>query len=211
MSVWFTADLHLGHDRVVRERMRGRVLPRYNNAAIDAHDRELARNWDECVGATDHVWVLGDVSVGGTECVAHALNWIWNRPGTKHLIPGNHDPVHPMYRDAHKWQSAFGQVFASVQPFARRRIAGRQVLLSHFPYIGGGDHTDEERFGQYRLQDHGLPLLHGHTHSEERTSWVGLAGFPLASTLQIHVGVDAWQHMPVHIDVLAELIETETR
>ncbi len=179
MNVWYTADLHIGHELVACRRVAGMVLPRYVGAEVDAHDRLLARNWDAVVAEEDHVWVLGDLSSGGTDATAHALNWVSSRPGVKHLVCGNHDPVHPMYRDGHRWQSAFLQVFASVQPFARRRVIGRSVLLSHFPYVG--DHSAVSRFDQYRLRDCGEWLMHGHVHSGDRM--VGR---------QIHVGLDAW-------------------
>lgn len=193
MNVWYTADLHIGHELVARQRTRGRVLPRYVGAEVDAHDRIVAANWDAMVGRDDHVWVLGDVSAGGTEATAYALNWIASRPGVKHLIPGNHDPVHPMHRDSHRWMSAYRQVFASVQPFARRRIGGRSVLLSHFPYQA--DHTAVTRFDQYRLRDCGELLMHGHVHSADR-----LRG------REIHVGLDAWELKPVSGREVEELL-----
>lgn len=203
-TVWFTSDLHLGHAKVAQHRAEAFGAPAVAarpQHAINWHDRHLAWNWDDSIADDDQVWVLGDLSLGGTEATAYALNWIADRPGEKHLVPGNHCPVHPMHRDAHKWQSAYLKVFASVQPFARRRIAGRSVLLSHFPYRG--DHTTEERFNQYRLRDEGEWLLHGHTHSVAR-----YAAFQ--HPRQVHVGVDAWDFQPVHIDSVAEIIERES-
>jgi len=180
-----------------------------NSTTVDTdpvaeHDRILATNWDAAIKPDDQVWVLGDLSLGGTEAVARALNWIHDRPGTKHLITGNHDACWPANRDAHRWQTAYLQVFASVQPFARRKINGQQVLLSHFPY--SGDHTTEERHHQYRLHNFGLPILHGHTHSRRncsfgRNHW----GNP---TPQIHVGVDAWNLSPVDSSTIANVIAT---
>lgn len=198
MSVWFTSDLHIGHDAVAQMRMSAVVA--------DAHDCMLADNWDRVVNPEDQIWVLGDLSGGGTEATAHALNWVADRPGVKHLIAGNHDPVHPMHRDSHRWQSAFSQVFASVQPFARRKIGAHRVLLSHFPYTGD---RGEDRCSQYRLRNEGMPLLHGHTHSPERTSFAAHTSINDLLTrlaLQIHVGVDAWRYYPVHIDTLARFL-----
>lgn len=198
-AVWFTSDLHIGHELVAKERMRGRVLPRYVGAEIDAHDHILAEHWDAVVRPDDQVWVLGDISAGGKAAETNALRWLTQRPGWKHLVAGNHDSCHPMHRDAHKRQPEFLiEAFETVQAFARRRIAGQSVLLSHFPYVG--DHTAVSRFDQYRLRDMGKLLLHGHTHDEAKVAptpdW----------TTQIHVGVDAWDLRPVHIDELADLI-----
>lgn len=204
-TVFFTADLHLGHELVAKERTRGWVLPRVVGAEVTAHDRVLAHRWDATVKPDDTVWVLGDLCAGGPTATRRALEWIDARPGVKHLVAGNHDKVHPMHRDAHKWQREYLESgFESVQAFARRRIDGQQVLLSHFPYEG--DHTARSRFDQYRLPCEGLPLLHGHTHSSERVTSVLPDGDLHVSTPQVHVGVDAWDLTPVSIDQVAELL-----
>lgn len=205
-AVWFTSDLHIGHESVATSRSC--------YGSTDLHDRILAEKWDAVVRPEDQVWVLGDVTLTGAETVAYGLNWISDRPGTKHLIAGNHDPCHPMHRDAHKWQPAYLQVFASVQAFARRKIAGKNVLLSHFPYTG--DHTETDRHTEYRLRDRNLPPLHGHTHSPNRLSrgrprGLGIPGvIPWDGPLQIHVGVDAWNMTPVNLTEIEHLIAGDT-
>jgi calcineurin-like phosphoesterase family protein len=128
------------------------------------------------------------------------LEWIARRPGEKHLVPGNHDGIHPSSRDSHKWFPEYLQVFSSVQPFVRRKIAGQSVLLSHFPYEGEGQREGGDRFTQYRLRDEGLPVLHGHVHDDEKQTETGWG------TTQLHVGLDAWNLAPVHLDELAELL-----
>lgn len=177
-AIWFTSDLHLGHRKVADIRGFGNET--------DEHDGAIADNWTSVVRTDDQVWVLGDIAVSNP---AAALELIDSLPGIKHLIAGNHDAVHPMHRDAHKWQAAYLAVFASVQPFARRKHAGRDVLLSHFPYSADRDAT---RYPQWRLPDLGDLLLHGHTHSTERYT----------SPREIHVGVDAWGLAPVLLDEL---------
>ena len=124
-------------------------------------------------------------------------------PGTKHLIAGNHDSVHPLHEDAHKVLPAYLEVFASVQQSARRKLAGQQVLLSHFPYLDGADSGEgraARRFDQWQLPDCGAWLLHGHTHSAGRRS--GPRG--------IHVGLDAWGLTPVSIDQIAQILDSAT-
>lgn len=182
MSVWFTSDLHIGHRLVAGTR---------GFDAADEHDAALAAEWRSRVRHSDHVWVLGDLAVSSP---ARALGWIADLPGIKHLVSGNHDKCHPMHRDAHNWQRRYLEVFASVQPFARRKIAGLDVLLSHFPYLVD---REEPRYMQYRLRDEGAWLLHGHLHVAERTT----------SEREIHVGVDAWELAPVSLDTIASRIE----
>lgn len=197
MNVWFTSDQHIGHALVARTRG-------FDSTA--EHDQVLAENWDRCVKPTDTVWVCGDISAGGDLAQAYALNWFSDRPGVKRLVPGNHDGCWAGHRDAHKWENAYRQVFASLQPFARRKINGQYVLLSHFPYLG--DHSPEDRYNQYRLRNHGLPLIHGHTHSSERLSWAAPASMWFGSNPppQIHVGVDAWDFTPAPLSAIEEML-----
>lgn len=205
-NVWFTSDLHIGHETVAVQRFQPAQID--GPAAITWHDAALARGWDERVRPEDQVWILGDISAGGKAAQANALTWLVQRPGVKHLVTGNHDGCHPMYRDAAKYQAWYLSCgIASVQPFARRRINGQSVLLSHYPYTG--DHTSVDRHTQWRLRDGGLPILHGHTHSRERLSYADhIQTFhgPLHGTPQAHVGVDAWGLSPVDVEQIAELI-----
>lgn len=191
-SVYFTSDLHLGHRLVAKH--RGFLLPN-GDPDVEAHDHAVLGNWVRTVGAEDQVWVLGDLSVtSNADRLRSLLATIGSLPGEKHLIPGNHDPVHPMHRDAHKWQRAYLETFSSVQPFARRRVAGQPVLLSHFPYSAD---RGEVRYSQYRLKDEGMFLLHGHTHSSERVT----------SKRELHVGLDAWDLTPVSIESVVQFVE----
>jgi calcineurin-like phosphoesterase family protein len=188
-ETWFTADLHIGHKFIAGE--RGFPDP-------SAHDDVLATHWDVTVASADTVWVLGDISGGGRGSQQRALDWLAARPGVKHLIAGNHDGVHPMNPDAHKMMPAYLDVFASVQQAARRRLAGRDLLMSHFPYLESrsGDDT-HSRFDQWRLPDLGSWLVHGHLHTSRQLG-----------AHSVHVGLDAWGLAPVSIDQVAVLIST---
>lgn len=177
-NTWFTSDLHFGHTKVAEHR---------GFADSDDHDNYLRWMWNRTVMPFDTVWVLGDLSSGSKSKEDRALDILSELPGTLHLISGNHDSIHPMHSKAYKRQAAFNEVFASVSPFARKKVNGQEYLLSHFPYKrdrGAARHT------QYRLPDEGLPLLHGHVHTADQR--VGR---------ELHVGLDAWglQLMPISI------------
>ncbi|WP_099021207.1 metallophosphoesterase [Mycolicibacterium palauense] len=208
-KVWFIADLHIGHAKVANYRTKGWILPSYLGAQVDAHDRALANNWDNTIGVDDVVWVLGDISSGSTGGQRAALSWLKVRPGRKRLIAGNHDGVHPLHRDAHKWADEYSQAFEYVASGARIRIplappGHMSALLSHFPYTG--DHTDTDRHAQWRLRDEGMPIIHGHTHSVTPLSWsLGPA------SMQIHVGVDAHELHPVPMSWVTERIQKAYR
>jgi calcineurin-like phosphoesterase family protein len=186
MSVWITSDPHWGHRLVAA--LRGFDNP-------DDHDAALLATFQATVKPDDQVWWLGDLAMGNP---AKALAHTASIPGHHHLIVGNHDRCSPTFRDSHKHQRAYFDVFKSVQAFARRRIGTTNVLLSHYPYVtddGQADHG-EVRYEQYRLPDQGQWLLHGHTHNANQR----LHG------KQIHVGLDAWEMKPVNLDTIAALM-----
>ena len=203
--VFYTSDLHIGHKLVAVERFC-RVHGTGPDDVIDVehavswHDAVLAENWDNTVDDADTVWVVGDISVGGS-MQRPALEWVSQRTGIKKLIAGNHDGVHGSHRDADKWFEAYAGVFRHVGDFMRRRVAGHTVMMSHYPYEG--DHTPVDRDTQYRLPDEGHPVICGHTHSIERVSRTA------AGTMQINVGADAWNMTPVPHSTIEEMVKSE--
>lgn len=134
-------------------------------SSTDEHDEAVLGPILE-LSVTDEVWLLGDVSGGQKEEELHALGLLRDAPASLHLIAGNHDSVSAIHRNGWKHQRRWLNVFTSVQSFGRVRLAGRQVLMSHFPYARSGDgpDRDESRYLEFRLPDEGFPLLHGHTH-----------------------------------------------
>lgn len=200
-AVWFTSDLHLGHSMVAG--LRGFRAPD-GEPDPGAHDAAVTANWTRLVRPGDQVWVLGDLAVASSAArVREVLDLIGPLPGEKHLIAGNHDPVHPGNRDSHKWFARYMTVFASVQAFARRKVSVPRpdgtsiridVMLSHFPYVA--DRGFEARYPEYRLPDTGNWLIHGHTHSAEKRS----------EPRGIHIGLDAWDLCPVPLGAVEALI-----
>lgn len=186
MTVYFTSDLHLGHGFVAA--LRG-----FETA--EDHDEALALNWAATVRKKDDIiWVLGDVTLSR---FSRRACWFADLPGRKRLILGNHDRAHPMHRDAHNRLAEYLDVFEYVSMAGRARLAGQDVLLSHFPY--DADRGDEVRAAQWRLPDLGQTLVHGHLHAAEQHSRSG------RGTEQLHVGLDAWSLAPVSEVDLARL------
>lgn len=186
MRVWFTSDTHFGHSAMAATGKGWRPF-----ATVQEHDEFLIERWNSVVRPNDEVWHLGDVGLGPTELI---LSTVARLHGTKHLVAGNHDACWPGNRDAHRVQRRWLTVFESVAAFARRRTGrGQYVLLSHFPYRG--DHSAEDRYAEYRLQDTGMWLLHGHVHGE----WARRGR-------QINVGVDVRDWQPIELCDVAAMI-----
>lgn len=180
-TTFYTSDLHFGHSRIVD-------LSHRPFKDVDEMNHALIQNWNKTVtSADDIVWVLGDLAVEGAWKVG--LEAAKQLKGRLRLVTGNHDRAWVGKSDAPRFLPEYHEVFEIVTPWARSKINGTKVLLSHFPY--SGDHTDEDRFEECRLREGERPLLHGHTHSFQKITHTA------KGTPQVHVGVDAWNFKPV--------------
>jgi len=175
--IWFISDPHFFHAKVSVD-VRG--------VSIEENNAFICEAWRKTVKPNDRVYVLGDISVSKH---TESLALISELPGEKHLIPGNHDPVHPMHRTSQKVFREWLNVFETISPYCRKKLHGQYVLMCHFPYT-------EERYIQYALKDCGLPLLHGHTHST-----VQIRG------RAINMCWEAWGRM-VSQDEIIEIVKT---
>lgn len=194
MATFFTSDHHYGHRMVAG--LRGFEV---TDDDVRAHDNVLDHNYREIVGKDDLVYFLGDLTLQGSTRIAYALDRVAQLPGTKVFISGNHDMVHPGIerKESRKYLRRYMDVFDGVFQFMRVKVFGTDVLLSHFPYQGDHGH---DRYVEYRLQDTGIPLLHGHTHKADVISHTD------KGTLQYHVGLDAHGLFPVLAERVLEAI-----
>lgn len=198
--IWFTSDQHFGHENILKFTERGSFW-----STTEDMDEGLIAAWNDAVAHDDEVWVLGDFAMGDR---ALGLSRVARLNGVKYLVAGNHDRCLPgVYNNAHRFvrdyvEAGFEAVFQWAQvklPPLTKKGPGMKVMLSHFPY--DGDHTEGERFAEFRLRDTGIPLVHGHVHEAYRTR-LSNNGTPT-----INVGVDAWDgYRPVSgIEVHATL------
>lgn len=184
---WFTADLHLGHHRIVE------FEPARPGADVDAMNDALIDNWNDVVAPTDDVWVLGDVAMG---TIAGTLPLVGRLHGRLVLVPGNHDRCFAGHPNWQAWTDRYlAAGFTEVRHGPLELALGDQtVTVSHFPYTGESRPGRPDRYAQHRPEDRGQVLLHGHVHSAWRVNG-----------RQINVGVDAWDHRPVAENVVAGL------
>jgi len=186
MTTWFTADLHLGHQNIIRYCDRP-------FADVEAMNRGLISAWNEVVGEDDMVWVLGDFALGR---ISDTLPLARQLHGRKVLLAGNHDRCwHGHGRRVDEWtdrylEAGFDEI---VQGTATREIGGEEVRLCHFPYRG--DSHGQDRYLDHRPVDDGDWLLHGHVHER----WA-------QHDRMINVGVDARQFRPISEPEIAALI-----
>jgi calcineurin-like phosphoesterase family protein len=197
--LWLTSDFHFGHKNICA--YAHRPFPP-GEAGVPAMNDALVRAFNSEVAPPDDVWILGDVAMGRLD---ESLARVGELNGRKILVSGNHDrcwPGHGVQADGWTGRylaAGFSQVLpgsALVAPPATLTLAGQQVLVSHFPYAGGGDSHGGDRFEEHRLVDQGDWLLCGHVHQSWRQRG-----------RMINVGVDAWGGLPVPQAQLVELIQ----
>jgi calcineurin-like phosphoesterase family protein len=180
--IYFTSDPHYWHTNIIK--MCDRPF-----ASVEEMNEALIANWNAVVGDADTVYVLGDFAFAGTTKIVPILSRL---KGRKYLIKGNHDW---RYKDDRWIEFGFFAAFPSLTMY-NMDVPGGIIKLSHFPYVGGGDHGEyKERYVEHRLHDEGAWLLHGHVHS----AWK-------QNGRMINVGVDQWSMRPVSLSEIEAMI-----
>ena len=144
-KIWFTSDLHFGHQKDFLWRPRG------FESNLE-HDKAIIRNWNNVVNNEDEVYVLGDMMLGDSE---YGINCIKQLKGHIHIILGNHDTetkaaqylkCHNVETIDHARQERFGKIY---------------LFLCHYPVITA-NYDDQKAWAKHLIN------LHGHTHSKEK-------------------------------------------
>lgn len=135
MADFFTADLHLGHEKIIQ------YCNRPFASAVDMDDAIVSR-WNKKVKPHDTVWIIGDVSFSSAQ---RTLEIITSLNGHLKLIPGNHDAR--LLKDE-TLKSLF-----DIQPeIVDRKFNTTHVVMCHYPLMS------------WNRAYHGAFHLHGHTH-----------------------------------------------
>lgn len=184
--VHLTSDTHFSHANIIRYCDRPFSDPAVmNERLVDA--------WNDRVRPDDEIWHLGDVAMGRIE---ESLLIIRRLHGRKFLVPGNHDRCWPGHKKVGDWPEKYTAAGFTLLPRTTTlTLAGREVLLCHFPYRG--DSRDVDRYREERPADEGRWLLHGHVHERWRQRG-----------RQINVGVDVWDYAPVSLETIEDVIRS---
>ena len=178
--IFFTADLHLGHENVIRHCNRP-----FANASI--MDDELIRNWNCRVKKGDTVYILGDLIFRSNHSPEEYLNRL---NGRKHLILGNHD---------YSWlkRNSAGEIvatpatafFESISLMKVINAHNRVITLCHYPMM------------TWQGASHGGLMIFGHIHNNTNAAY-----WPLikASPQMLNAGVDVNDFQPVTLEEMIE-------
>lgn len=123
-----SSDLHFGHRNI------GKYRADIGLDTSQKNEDAICDEWSSLIKKRDIVYILGDAAF--TE---NAVDLYQKLPGTKYLIPGNHDNL-PMT----SYLRAFDKVMGC--------ISYKRFWLSHFPI--------------HPLELRKRPCIHGHVHTE---------------------------------------------
>lgn len=188
----YTSDPHFGHINILNyepDRYDWLGIPRTRTLSgaaspddITAMNEALVRSWNAQVDDDDTVVVVGDVAMGR---VAETIEYVRRLNGHKYLIMGNHDRPHPIMHKSDEqtaeWRRVYHDVGFEALDYGSRveSFDGVMAMVDHFPYEG--DHSEVDRYADWRPVDTGMPLVHGHVH-----------GLWQRKGRMYNVGVDAW-------------------
>lgn len=109
MAVWFTADHHFGHARVIE-------LAKRPFASVEEMDEAMIERWNARVAKGDLIYHIGDFAFTDHMPYLSRLN------GQKRLILGNHDHSNRV-KKAKGWSTVDGLLCVSVEAFESARQA----------------------------------------------------------------------------------------
>lgn len=112
MSKFYIADLHLGHDNVIKH--DGRPFKDCGEMR-----RVLVKNWNDAVTYSDEVYILGDFAWKN----AVGLEVLGELAGRKFLILGNHDKPTAEMKAYFEW----------VRDYEVISDDGVEVVMCHYP------------------------------------------------------------------------------
>ena len=144
MNIFFTSDLHFGHDRKFLFKPRG-------FSSIEEHDETIIKNWNNVVTDDDVVYIIGDVIMGDQDAGIEKLKRL---NGEKVIIRGNHDTDCKVmkYTDVVERKPLWADII---------RYYKYRFYLSHHPTITSNMEKGEP------ITRH-LINLFGHTHSKDK-------------------------------------------
>lgn len=139
--IFFTADTHFGHDRLLSHHNRPfGSIPEMTEYMIESINR--------VVSATDVLYFIGDFCGIMNNPMEYTDQIVCKNI---HLILGNHDV-----------ENKYGGQFTSVQTYKEVKHDGQRIVLFHYPLR----RWNKDYRGSWMLYGH----VHGHLNSEDKNN-----------------------------------------
>ena len=181
--IYFTSDLHFGHQKEFLYEPRG-----FNN--VQTHNETIISNWNTLIKPTDTVYILGDLMLGNTE---KGLENVRQLQGEIFIILGNHDTSNRI-EEYNKLPNVKDICYATAIKYNNYHF-----YLSHYPTITSNFDLDKPLKAR-------LINLCGHSHIKNPFEDWDRYNSPI-----YHVELDAHNNIPVSIDCIIQEIENHCK
>lgn len=178
-GLWFTSDLHLGHENIIKYCHR-------QFETIDEMDEKIIENWNSVVHKNDTVFILGDVGFG----LSNLIPKIKRLKGKKILLPGNHDREF-------LGNEEFKSLFEAIHEQLYIKVGRNSIYLNHFPFLcfDGAWHGEKATW-----------QLFGHVHSRPGSLGMDVNRLSVLFPTQYDVGMDNNNFTPVSFNQVKQII-----
>lgn len=176
---FFTADLHAGHDNIIKFCNRPFT-------SVNQMNWSLIDNWNSKVNKSDYVWVLGDLSFMNQEKTA---DFVSHLHGRINVILGNHDKTlrGPVLNFLDSDPVAYKELSFAESRAPRGKL---DIILFHYPIIS----WNKAFYGSWHL--------HGHVHSPQNKR-------KKPGRKMLDVGVDGNDFYPYSYSEICEVMNEE--
>lgn len=190
-NVWFSSDWHGGHVNIVKGTSKWSDKEQCRNFnTIEEHDEVLSGNINRVVGINDHIYFLGDFSMGGIDKIYNFRKMIECR--NIHFIGGNHD--HHIRKNAvlktEKGYINAQNLFVSYNELIEKKIGKQTFIMCHYP------------LRTWHKIGNGSIMVHGHCHGN-------IEDYTINGNIlkQMDVGIDTHpEFRPYHIDEVRNIM-----
>ena len=170
--IYFTSDLHLGHNRDFIYKARG-------FSSVEAMNEGLIERFNIMVDKDDEVYILGDLIVGGD--LNEGVKLLNRLNGYKYVIAGNHDTQNRI--EAYMTRVNNMEFIGWGMPLRYKKY---NFFLSHYPTI-------TENFDKNKPLKQQVINLCGHSHLPNKF-------YDMGKGLIYHVEPDAHENFPISIE-----------
>lgn len=176
--IYFTSDLHLGHNREFVFKSRG-----FDN--IQNHDAAIIQRWNDIITNEDVIYILGDLMLNDNE---NGIKCLKQLKGHKYFVRGNHDTDTriDLYMDEQ------GANIAFLGDAATLKYKGYHFYLSHYPTLCSN--FDDDKFLKQRTIN-----LCGHSHTTNAFS-----DWERYNSAIYHCELDAHNCYPISLDSIIQ-------
>jgi calcineurin-like phosphoesterase family protein len=187
MTIFFTSDLHFGHDNI-------RAYCNRPFSSVEEMNQVLVDNWNKKVTDEDTIYILGDFAFGSHQfinTILHSLN------GIKYFVFGNHDKSsrnsgilghfinHDELNHLDRRTGNIRELTITTEE-DEELDADQVIVMCHYP------------FEVWPKKHYGSIHLHGHSH--------GRLVYRKGMEARVDVGVDCWNYAPASWQEVKSLV-----